>query len=263
MFALAKELPEVIVRKCHVRGDLEFQEMALGWVQVDGVDSGWALHRIRQDVISRTANCQNDIVRLEVQNSGVYTRIFPSESVDVLIVELLMLLELVVIVDSPVVILIEERGQRKIGREVENGSVESLGSDLGGGSLNSVSESIRDVGRQQVGGLGDKSIHVLNNLLRETGGREWLLVASQPDMVGNCSQHVVSGVEVQDGTEAILKVVPTTGLEANSVDIEPGTPEGASEEVDMAINETTRVVAEADISLGLNIEVDDSHNTIR
>ena len=119
------------------------------------------------------------------------------------------------------------------------------------------------VSRIQVGRLSDQSINALNNLMGETGRRERLLVASKPDVVGNSSQSLVTGVDVEDSAKLVLKVISTTRLKANSVEIKPGSPEASRQEVDMTIHKSASVVSEGKVDLVLHIEVYNAHDTLR
>ena len=60
----------------------------------------------------------------------VYSGIFPGESVDVLVVELRMLLELVVVVDPAMVVLVEYRGQRDVRCEIDYSALVAFGSQF-------------------------------------------------------------------------------------------------------------------------------------
>lgn len=100
--------------------------MVLGRVQVDNVDPGWALKGVRQDVVTRGADAQDDVVGLEAQDSFVDASVLPGKRIDVLIIELGMLLQLVVIVDAPVVVLVEKGGEGQIGRQVHHCSIEGF-----------------------------------------------------------------------------------------------------------------------------------------
>lgn len=87
-------------------------------------------------------------------------------------------------------------------------------------------------------------------------------MASQPDVVGNGSEHIVLGFHVENGSKPILEVPTTAGLETDSVDVKSGTPERTVEEIDVPVNVAASVVAEADIDLGLNIGVDHAHDAV-
>ena len=111
--------------------------MVLVWVEVYGVDACWGAQCVGENVVACGSDGENDVVRTEFEEAVVDTRIFPGEGIDVFVFELLVLLQLVVIVDSPVVVLVEERWQRQVCGKIDDCRFESLGSELRrGGSFN-------------------------------------------------------------------------------------------------------------------------------
>jgi hypothetical protein len=98
--------------------------------------------------------------------------------------------------------------------------------------------------------------------MRQTGRREWLLLATDPDVVWDKAQSLVTAIGSKDSAVLVLEIVPATGLESNTVKVKPGSPEASREEAGVAVGQTTSVVAEREINLVLNIEVDDTHDTI-
>jgi hypothetical protein len=192
----------------------------------------------------------------------INTSILPGEGVDVLVLELSMLGELLVIVDAPMVILVEERGERKIGRQILDCSEERLRPNLRSRPFNGSSQGISVVGGVQIRGLCDQGVNALNNLVGKTRRRERLLVASKPDVVGDSSQALVASVDVENSTKLVLEVVSATGLKTNPVKIEPRAPKASGQEVDVTVDKTTSVVSEGKINLVLDIEVNHSHDAL-
>lgn len=114
VFAFAKDLPEVSVGEGGVGSDLQLEQVVLVGVEVYGVNASRRLEGVRQDVISGGRDGQDNILRAKFQKALVNTGILPGEGVDVLILELGVLLQLVVVVDAPVVVLVEEGRQREV-----------------------------------------------------------------------------------------------------------------------------------------------------
>ena len=83
---------------------------------------------------------------------------------------------------------------------------------------------------------------------------------TDPDVVRNRSKCIVAAVDVEDGAKTVLDIVAATRLELNPVKIKPGAPERATEEVDVAIDTSTSIVAEADVNLRLDIEVHNAYD---
>jgi hypothetical protein len=78
--------------------------------------------------------------------------------------------------------------------------------------------------------------------------RGWLLLTTEPYVVWNGTQEVVARISAENSTKSILKVVSTTSLKANSVNIKPRTPEKSTKPVHMAVDDTASVVSEAQIN---------------
>jgi len=76
------------------------------------VDAFGLLKCVSQDVVTRACNGKNDIFRGNLEKASIDARVFPSEGVDVFITELPVLLQLRVVVDSPMVLLVPSRGKR-------------------------------------------------------------------------------------------------------------------------------------------------------
>ncbi len=108
MFAHSEQLPEVCIRQRLVRSYFELEQMVLIRVEVDGVYTARiTAQEIIQHVISSAGDAQHNVIFFYFQQAVIHPWIFPSESVYVLVPELQMFLELVVIVNAPVMMLIE------------------------------------------------------------------------------------------------------------------------------------------------------------
>jgi len=55
-----------------------------------------------------------------LEDAHVLAAVFPSERMDVFVVELSVLLELFVVVDPPVMVLVPERGKRKVSSQIDD-----------------------------------------------------------------------------------------------------------------------------------------------
>jgi hypothetical protein len=108
MFTLPKEFPDIGVGESSERCDFEFQEVVLVGVEVDGVDSRWGVECVGEDVVACRGDGEDYIRGREFQEAVVNPGVLPSKGVDELMAELSVLLELVIVVDAPVVVLVEE-----------------------------------------------------------------------------------------------------------------------------------------------------------
>lgn len=124
--------------------------MILVGIQVDCVDSSWALLEVIQDVISRACDCKDNVVSLDVQQLVIHAGIFPGKCVDVLVLELRVFREEVVVEDPAGVILIEGRWKGEIRAEVHNGRFIRFGSDIARALLDCFRHFHLVVGRRQV-----------------------------------------------------------------------------------------------------------------
>jgi hypothetical protein len=170
--------------------------------------------------------------------------------------------ELLIVVDAPMVVLVEERGEREVGRQILNCSEERLRSNLRSRPFNGSSQGISVVGRVQVRGLCNQGVNAFNNLVGKTRRRERLLVASEPDVVGDSSEALVASVHIKDSTKLVLEVISATGLKTNPVKIEPRAPKASGQEVDVTVDKTTSVVSEGKVNLVLDVEVHHSQDTL-
>ena len=82
--------------------------MVLCGVQIHGMNTSRALEEIREDVVASGSDSKDLIISTQLQEALVDTGVFPCESIDVLILELSMLRKLLIVVDAPVVVLVEE-----------------------------------------------------------------------------------------------------------------------------------------------------------
>lgn len=263
VFALAKNLPEVLVRKSSVSRSLELKKMVLGGVQVDSMNASRALGQVRKNVVASRGDGKNLVLGSELQNALINASIFPGKSIDVLVVELLVLLELVVVVDTPVVVLVEESGQGQVGGKILNSCEERFGTNLGCGSLDRTGQSVTLVGREEIGRLGGVGINSLQDLVRQGSLGKGLLLATDPDIVGDISKAAVASIEVENGTILVLEIVTATRLESDTVKVEPGTPKHARQRIDVAVNIASSIVSEGKVELVLDVEVDNAVDAVR
>lgn len=52
VLALAEDPPDVGVAQSRKGGDLQLEQVVLGWVEVDGMHAGRTLHEVGEDVIT-------------------------------------------------------------------------------------------------------------------------------------------------------------------------------------------------------------------
>lgn len=72
------------------------------------MDAGWGREGVGEDVVAGGSDGEDDVVGGESQEAVVDAGVFPGEGVDVFVFELGVFGQLVVVVDSPVVVLVEE-----------------------------------------------------------------------------------------------------------------------------------------------------------
>ncbi len=261
VLALTKNLPKVFIGKRSVSSSLELKEMVLGRVEIDSVNTSRALGQVRQDVVTSRGNGKNLVIWAKLQDALIDASIFPGKGIDVFIVELLVLLQLIVVVDTPMVVLVEEGGQRQVGRKVLNGSEKSLRADFGGRSLDGAGQGITLVDGKEVWRLGGICVNSLKNFVRQGRLGKRLLLASNPNVVRNVAEAAVTGVEVENGAVLILEVVTASGLQCDTVKVKPGAPEHTRQGIDVAVNVPSSVVSEGEVGLVLNVEIDNTENT--
>lgn len=100
-------------------------------------------------------------------------------------------------------------------------------------------------------------------IVRSAERRRRLLLATKPDIVWNGAEKVIARISAKDGTKTILEVIPTTGLETDSINIKPCTPEEPSKPVHVTIDDPSSVVSEAQVHDGLNVEINDTDDSSR
>jgi len=264
VLAFAKDLPEVLVRQGGVRGDLKLEEMVLRGVEVDGVDTRGTLAGVGENVVAGASDSEDDVLGANLENAFVNAGVFPGEGIDVFVIELSVFLELIIIVDPPVVVLVEEGREGKVGREVLHSGEECLGTDLGSRALNGTRKGISAlVCGYQARRLGHEGVNPLNDFMGQARRGEGSFMHTEPDVVGDTTEGLIAAIDGQQGAELVLEVVATTRLEADTVNVEPSSPEAAGEEVDMAVHDTTGEVAEGEVSLGLGVEIDNAKDSAR
>ena len=74
-------------------------------------------------------------------------------------------------------------------------------------------------------------------------------MASQPDIVRNNAEGVVTGIDGEDCPKAVLEIISTSRLKRYSVSIKPRPPEVPPKIADVSVDETARVVAETEVDL--------------
>ena len=87
-------------------------------------------------------------------------------------------------------------------------------------------------------------------------------MATNPYVVGNGTKEVVACVDVEYSSKAILEIITPAWLECNTIYVKPSTPEGSCEEIDMSVDQPTRVVTEAEVYLRLCVEVYHTEDTL-
>ena len=165
VLSFAKDLPDVTVAQCDEACNLELKEVVLVWVQVDSVHPAWAVLEIVQDVVTGTSDGQDHVIASDVQETVVNARVFPVESIDVLVLELSMLRQQVIVADPVVVVLVEGRRQREVRVQVDDSRFVSLGTDFTFTLLVGLFNFLAVVGGRQVGRLSEGSIQLLNSIL--------------------------------------------------------------------------------------------------
>src|SRR5450432_4133690 len=110
----------------------------------------------------------------------------------------------------------------------------------------------------KVGGLCNRSINTLDELIGTIdvhGSRCGLLLTTNPYVEWDGSQKIIARVRAQHGTESVLKVVSTTSLQPDSINVKPSTPEETAEPINMPSKHTSSIVSKAQINNGLDIEI--------
>jgi hypothetical protein len=120
VLALAEHFPHIRVIQCLECRDLQFKKVVLRGVKVNSVDALGNFEGEGEDVVPGAGETEDHVVRLDLEDAGVLTAVFPSERIDVFVVELSVLLELFVVVDPPVMVLVLERGKRKVSGQIDD-----------------------------------------------------------------------------------------------------------------------------------------------
>ncbi len=93
--------------------------------------SSWVcVVEIVQDIVSSRRDAKNYIIVANFEQTVVYSRILPGESVYVLVLELGVLLQLIIVIDTTVVVLVKRRGKRNVRAKVDDGALVGFGSHL-------------------------------------------------------------------------------------------------------------------------------------
>lgn len=96
-----------------------------GWVvglllEIHGVNALWLFEGVGEDVVAGTGDGKNDIFRRDLQQTSINSSILPGKSINVLIAKLLVLLQLLIVVDTPMMLLIPSRRQRQTSRQIDD-----------------------------------------------------------------------------------------------------------------------------------------------
>ena len=106
--ALAEHLPYLGIRKALKCGNLQLQKMILIRVEIDCMYAPrTCLIKVVKNVVTGRRHAENDIFAADIEEAVIDTRIFPGECVNVLVVELGVLLQSVIVIDAPLVVLVE------------------------------------------------------------------------------------------------------------------------------------------------------------
>jgi hypothetical protein len=87
MLAFAKQLPDVLVAEGREGGNLEFEEMVLRGIKIDGMDTAAILQAKGEDVVPCRADSKYYVVLSWLQQSHICNVIFPGKGVDIRVVE--------------------------------------------------------------------------------------------------------------------------------------------------------------------------------
>ena len=106
--ALTEHLPYLGIRKALKCSDLQLQKMILIWVEIDCMyASRTCLIKVVKYIVTGRRHAENDIFAVNIEEAVIDTRIFPGECVNILVVKLGVLFESVIVIDAPLVILVE------------------------------------------------------------------------------------------------------------------------------------------------------------
>lgn len=130
MLSFSENLPEVLVAQCGKACHFEFKKMVLVRVEIHRVHSPRIVLQIVEDIVSSTGDGQDNIITSNVQQAVVHSGVLPCKRIDILILELGVLGQQIVVVNSVMVILVERRRERQIRTEVNNCRFVRFGSDF-------------------------------------------------------------------------------------------------------------------------------------
>ena len=252
VLALAKQFPHIRVAQRLEGRNFELEQMILGRVEIDGVDAFGLFEREGEDVVSGAGESEDHVVGLDFEDTRVHAAVLPREGIDVLIVELLVLLELVVVINSPVVVLVPETGQRKLAGEVDDGGFVSFGVTFEG--FGALQPHFRlEIKGLQEGGLGGGGVE-FGKLLFDGGA---ILGAPDPDIVWYPdAQHVVARIDAQLGAKSVFEIIAPRSVQVDAIELEPGSPEGATEPGAVPVDDAAGVVPASIVVLVLDVKVD-------
>lgn len=112
MMSLSKHFPDVRIRQSLEGSDFQLQQMILIRVQVNGVDTpGVGSDEIIKQVISCAGQAKDGVVVFDLQEALIHPRIFPSECIEIVLIELRMFPQVLVVVYARLVVLV--KGTRK------------------------------------------------------------------------------------------------------------------------------------------------------
>ena len=80
-------------------------------------------------------------------------------------------------------------------------------------------------------------------------------MTSEEDVIRNTAKEIVSFAGGDDGAESVFQIVPTSSLQIDAVEIEPGAPECTAEPVYVSVEHTASVVTAGDVDNVLNCSI--------
>lgn len=250
---IAENLPNLLLVKRLEGGQFQLQKVVLTRVQVNSVNLSWWIGKgsIIQDIVTSGSDGQNSIVTRKLQDVVIFTRILPGETVNVLVSELVVLGVDLVKVHSPRLTLVVGRREWQVFGQVGQGSFVALA------DRNVVFLGLCLLRGGKIRRLSCKTIDSVKQS-RRSG-----LVAANPHIVWNTAQHVVVGVQRLEGSELVLQVVTSGGIQENLVCFEPDTPEVSQQPGDVSVHETTHGVDSAHVSVStLNTKINAGNDTV-
>lgn len=111
----AEHAPKFLIRQILKSCNLQLQQVILVRIQIHCMNSSRICRcHIIEQVVASARQTKYHVVVIDLQKTLVNPRIFPGESIEIVIVELGMLFELLVIVDPSLMVLIERARKRKV-----------------------------------------------------------------------------------------------------------------------------------------------------